>query len=331
MERAGRTETVAMTIVAFIGFGEAGHAIATSLKPRGARAHDILLCDGKDDGKGEGNAKGTGESTGDSKTDAARNATPCETAHRGCRRRRPPRHGRCAPCSADIVISVVTADNALAAATAAAGYIGRDALYLDMNSCAPDTKRAAAKRVNDGGGTYVDVAVMAPILTAGHRTSMIASAPDAKAVAARLSDAGLSPVFVGDEIGRASTIKMLRSVMVKGVEALAAECFGAAVKAGVASEVARSLDASRTDQGWMARAAYTMERMTSHGTRRAAEMREAAATLKALGTAPAMTLGTINRQERIGGLGLTLDADAPLETQMARIEEAMARTRTPAN
>ena len=325
MERAGRTETVAMTIVAFIGFGEAGHAIATSLKPEGARAHDILLCDGNV----EDNGKGTGGSTGDGKTDAAR---------RDAMRNRIEDAGVAALPDmadalhgADIVISVVTADNALSAATAAAGYIGRDALYLDMNSCAPDTKRAAAKRVNDGGGTYVDVAVMAPILTAGHRTAMIASAPDAKAVAARISDAGLSPVFVGDEIGRASTIKMLRSVMVKGVEALAAECFGAAVKAGVASEVARSLDASRTDQGWMARAAYTMERMTSHGTRRAAEMREAAATLKALGTTPAMTLGTINRQERIGGLGLTLDADAPLETQMARIEEAMARARTPAN
>ena len=325
MERAGRTETVAMTIVAFIGFGEAGHAIATSLKPEGARAHDILLCDGNV----EDNGKGTGGSTGDSKTDAAR---------RDAMRRRIEDAGVAALPDmadalhgADIVISVVTADNALAAATAAAGHIGRDALYLDMNSCAPDTKRAAAKRVNDGGGTYVDVAVMAPILTAGHRTAMIASAPDAKAVAARLSDAGLSPVFVGDEIGRASTIKMLRSVMIKGVEALAAECFGAAVKAGVASEVARSLDASRTDQGWMARAAYTMERMTSHGTRRAAEMREAAATLKALGTAPAMTLGTIERQERIGGLGLTLDADAPLETQMAHIEKAMARARTPAN
>jgi len=192
-----------------------------------------------------------------------------------------------------------------------------------MNSCAPTTKQMAAGSIEAKGGTYVDVAVMAPIEPRGHETPMLAAAPDPEAVAAQLAIAGLHPRFVGDAIGRASTIKMLRSVMVKGIEALTAECFRAAVRAGVAEEVATSLDASQTGMGWAEQAAYNMERMTAHGIRRAAEMREVAKTLRALDIPPAMTTGTIAWQDDMGALDLTLAPDAALAEQIAFIEQAL--------
>ena len=64
---------------------------------------------------------------------------------------------------ADAVFSVVTADQALAAAQAAAEAFAQDAFFFDMNSVAPDTKRAAAAVIDAAGGRYVDVAVMAPV------------------------------------------------------------------------------------------------------------------------------------------------------------------------
>ena len=290
--------------IALIGFGEAGLAIATSLGQQDGdkaslRAFDIKLAD-DDDAVSAAMAEriaSAGVELSTSPTDAVGDA--------------------------DIVISVVTADQAATAAALAARHLPQGALYLDMNSCAPTTKQIAANSIEPAGGIYVDVAVMAPIEPRGHETPMLAAAPDPQAVAQRLAAAGLRPRFVGDEIGRASTIKMLRSVMVKGIEALTAECFRAAVSAGVADEVANSLDASQTDMGWAEQAAYNMERMTAHGVRRAAEMREVAKTLRALDIPPAMTTGTIAWQDNMGALDLTLAPDAALAEQIALIEQAL--------
>ena len=88
---------------------------------------------------------------------------------------------------------------------------------------------------------------------------------------------------------------MIRSVMVKGIEALTAEMMLAANAAGVADEVLASLGA-----GWQQRAEYNLERMVAHGARRAAKMEQAANTLEALGAEPVMTRGTIFRQAEMG-------------------------------
>ena len=287
--------------VAFIGFGEAGLAIAETLaasgRADGMRAYDIKL----DDRDGGAAMRARIEDAG---------LTACATAKEAVE-------------GAEIVICVVTADQAAKAAAAAARHLAAGALWLDMNSCAPGTKQIAAGPVNAAGGTYVDVAVMAPITPRGHETPMLAASAEPDSVAARLAEAGLAPRFVGSDIGRASTIKMLRSVMVKGMEALTVECFRAAVRAGVADEVANSLDASESGLGWAAQTAYNMERMTAHGIRRAAEMREVAKTLRDFNVAPAMTTGTIAWEEEMGNLDLTLEPGTALAAQMALIEQAL--------
>lgn len=287
--------------VAFIGFGEAGLAIAETLaaqgKASGMRAYDIKLDDANDEPAMRAKIEAAGLQACASVKDAVNGA--------------------------QIVICVVTADQAAKAAGVAARHLAAGALWLDMNSCAPGTKQIAAGPVGAAGGIYVDVAVMAPITPRGHETPMLAATEDPDGVAARLQAAGLSPRFVGTEVGRASTIKMLRSVMVKGMEALTVECFRAAVRAGVADEVASSLDASESGLGWAAQTAYNMERMTAHGIRRAAEMREVAKTLRGFDVAPAMTTGTISWEEDMGNLDLTLEPGTALAEQMALIENAL--------
>ena len=196
---------------------------------------------------------------------------------------------------ATIVISLVTADQALASAKAAAAAIAPGTLYFDMNSVAPATKRAASAAIEAVGGRYVDVAVMSPVEPKRRAVPLLVSGPHAGAGAAALGELGFSDVrTVGDEIGRASSIKMIRSVMVKGVEALTAEMMLGARAAGVEAEVLASLG-----DGWVEQADYNLERMTTHGRRRAAEMEEVVATLAALGVDPVMTRVTIIRQREM--------------------------------
>jgi 3-hydroxyisobutyrate dehydrogenase-like beta-hydroxyacid dehydrogenase len=209
----------------------------------------------------------------------------------------------------DVVLCLVTADQALAAAATAAPHLPPGALWFDGNSCAPSTKRQAAAVIEDAGGRYVDWAIMAPVHPRRHKTPGLLAGPHAEVAAEMATTLGLAATVVGPEIGQASTIKMLRSVVIKGFEALTAEAFLAAERAGVAAEVLASLQASDPGWDWAARGAYNLERMTAHGTRRAAEMGEVAQTLRDLGLPDDMARATVAWQSRLGALGLPAGAD----------------------
>lgn len=196
-----------------------------------------------------------------------------------------------------LILSLVTADQALAAAEDYAPLISPGAIWCDGNSVAPETKRAAAAAIESAGGHYVDMAILAPVNPARLAVPLLLAGPAGDTAQSALADLGFTNIrTVGQEIGRASAIKMIRSVMVKGIEALTDEMMAAAEVAGVTEEVLSSLDASERSQPWAARAAYNLERMHTHGLRRAAEMEESAKTLAALGVEPLMTSGTIVRQ-----------------------------------
>lgn len=264
------------TTIASIGFGEAGQAFA---RP-GVSAYDRKVAD---------------PATRAVMVDAYRaaGAKGCDTP-------------QAALSGAHAVFSLVTADQALPAARDYAALLAPGALWLDMNSVAPDTKRAAADAIAAAGARYVDVAVMAPVLPARLAVPLLLAGPHAVEAEMVLRDHGFTNVAIaGSEIGAASSIKMIRSVMAKGLEALTAECALAAERAGVRDAVIASLDASWKPQGWETRIDYNLDRMLAHGLRRAAEMEEVAVTLQALGVEPTMTRGTIRRQRALGSLGLT--------------------------
>lgn len=194
------------------------------------------------------------------------------------------------------ILSLVTADQAGTVAESCAEYIREGQLFLDMNSVAPATKIAAAEKIAGAGARYVDVAIMSPVNPKQMDVPLFVSGPDAANAAKLLGEIGFSNILnVGDEVGRASTIKMLRSVIYKGMEALTAECLIACAQAGVVEEVIGSFEA-----GWADAADYKLDRMMVHGARRSAEMAEAVKTLKSLGVDPLMTRGTVQRQAEIG-------------------------------
>jgi 3-hydroxyisobutyrate dehydrogenase-like beta-hydroxyacid dehydrogenase len=250
--------------VALIGFGEAASAFAEAAGWQG-RAHAFDILDKR------AACEAAGVTAAPSLADALDGAT--------------------------VILSLVTADAAEAAARAAASLITPDALYFDMNSVAPDSKRGAAAIIEAAGGRYVDVAIIAPVNPARLAVPLLLAGPHAQSGAETLVALGFAQVrVVAGGVGHASAIKMIRSIMIKGQEALTAEMMLAADRAGVTTEVLQSLG-----NGWAEKAAYNLERMRTHGRRRAAEMVEVAKTLTALGVEPVMTNGTIIRQQEMAG------------------------------
>lgn len=280
--------------IALIGFGEAARAFAA------------------------GPARGFALSAYDLKTGPEMNAARTDAGVAGAGR---PEEALAGVAAA---LSLVTADQALAAARDYAPHLPSGALWLDMNSVAPETKRAAAAAIESTGGRYVDVAVMAPVHPAGRGVPLLVSGPQAEAAATLLQAMGFTRVRVIEGgVGAASAVKMIRSVVVKGIEALTAECMLAAEVAGVRDEVLASLDASERGRSWAERADYNLDRMLVHGARRAAEMTEVVETLTALGVSPIMSEGAVRWQQEMGDLGVLPSAglDAKLAAVRARRTE----------
>jgi 3-hydroxyisobutyrate dehydrogenase-like beta-hydroxyacid dehydrogenase len=129
---------------------------------------------------------------------------------------------------------------------------------------------------------------------------------------------------VGADTGHAAAIKMIRSVMIKGIEALTLECFLAATRAGVLDEVTASLKNNYPSLDWSKIADYNLERMASHGERRAAEMEESAATLRELGLDPLMADATVRRQREMGAIGKDEKVRATLKEGRANMLKAIS-------
>lgn len=206
---------------------------------------------------------------------------------------------------AGLVFSLVTADQAARAAAAAAPLLAEGALFLDGNSCAPGTKRRSAQAVEAAGrGRYVDLAVMAPVHPKRHKTPLLVSGEHAGPAVERLRALAMEPALAEGPVGTASSIKMIRSIMMKGMEALFAECVLAGRKAGVDEVVLDSLDVTFPGFDFKAKAAYMLERSMTHGIRRAAEMREVALTVAELDLPNDMASATVAWQQRMGDLKL---------------------------
>jgi 3-hydroxyisobutyrate dehydrogenase-like beta-hydroxyacid dehydrogenase len=233
-----------------------------------------------------------------------------------------------AVAQAELIFCLVTADQATAAAREGAMSLPAGALWFDMNSVAPDTKRVAARVIDAVGGRYVDVAVLSPVHPQRRAAPLLVSGPHAVDGAGQLRALGFSNVTVVEgPVGAAAAVKMIRSVMVKGIEALSAECAIAAHRAGVTEAVIASLDASWPGADWGTRLDYNLDRVMLHGLRRAAEMEESEATLGSLGVRAPMTRATVEVQRTIGSLEMTAPPEglaAKLEALTGRAEEVAA-------
>jgi len=264
--------------ISFIGFGEAGQAIAAGLRDAGLEriaAWDILFPE-----SAGARLKAAGDAMGVRTASSARDAVR----------------------EADLIISAVTAASSVDAAHSVAPHLTGNPYYLDINSVSPGRKLETARLLGERA-RYVDVAVIAPIHPARHRTPLLLSGPHAEEVSPLLHGLDMQFTVVGPQNGSAAAIKMIRSVMIKGIEALTLECFLAAARAGVLEEVTASLKNNYPSLDWTKITDYNLERMASHGERRAAEMEESAATLRELGLDPLMVDSTVRRQREMGALG----------------------------
>jgi len=289
--------------VALIGYGEVGGIFGRALAARGVArvtAYDILL------------------------RDCARSAAMRERAPRD--RVVLAETAAAAVDDADLVISAVTASATHAAAASAAPAMRRGVFLLDINSASPRTKEDGGALVNAAGGRYVESAVMTSVPPYGIKVPMLLGGPDAAALAPTLAALGFSANVASEKLGVVSAIKMCRSVVIKGMEAIVIESFLAARRYGVENEVLASLAETFPGLDWEKNGSYFWSRVVQHGKRRAEEMREAAATVREIGLEPFMASAIADRQAWVAALAAAgVFADAPKEGGWRNLADRIAR------
>jgi len=257
--------------VGFIGFGEAGSTIARGLRSAGIErifAYDIKLGDPL-----------IRDRAREAQTTLIDSSSALAEA-------------------AAILFSTVTSSSALDAARQTVAYLGPRHTYADLHSVSPALKQDIEKEINESGASFVEAAVMAPVGPYGHKVPMLLGGPGAKAFVETMAPFGMKlQVLDGAKVGTAAAVKMCRSIVVKGIEALLFECVMAATKFGADDLVFASLKETWPGIDWKKLADYTSGRVVVHGERRAREMEEVAETLKAIGVDPIMAEATARRQD----------------------------------
>ena len=248
-----------MTTIAFIGFGEAAQSIASGLNGRNAArlaAYDLRFRDPAASASLRATASERGVQPLDDIADIA---------------------------SADVVLSLVVGAATKAVAASAAPYLSENAIFIDLNSVGPDTKALAAREIETGKGSFVEGAVMARVPPYAEKVPILVAGKRASEVAQRLNALGMNLEAVGETPGQASSLKMIRSVMIKGVEALLIEALSSAERAGVTERILDSVGETFPGLDWRQVADYYLSRTFEHGARRVTEMTEAAETIESLG------------------------------------------------
>ena len=268
--------------IGFVGFGEAGSTIAAGLRSAGCDRVVAFDINRHDTSRGpliERRAAESRTTLVDSPADLARESR--------------------------LILSTVTSNAALDAASQTAPFLTPEHVYADLNSVSPALKQQVSAVIDATGARFIEVAVMAPVAPYGHRVPMLLGGPAASAFAGMLAPFGMRLEIATGDIGTAAAVKMCRSIVVKGLEALMCECVLGAGQYGADEQVFASLNESFPGLDWKKLADYMVGRVVVHGERRAREMEEVAETLRAIGVDPIMAEATVRRQDWAAQVGLT--------------------------
>ena len=263
--------------VGLVGYGEVGRILAEDLRKQDVKvsAYDIKL---------------GGDQAGPLRDHAGTFGVQLASSHADL------------AAKADLIVSAVTASQAVPVASACAPAVRKGAWFLDFNSASPGAKRRAADLIDGAGGRYVEGAVMTSVPPYRIKVPLLLGGGSARDLAPLLMELGFDAKVASDQLGIASAVKMCRSVMIKGLEAMVIESFTTARAYGVEDAVLASLAETFPGINWEKQGAYFFQRVIEHGRRRSEEVREVAETVREIGLTPWSAQGTAERQAWVADL-----------------------------
>ena len=180
----------------------------------------------------------------------------------------------------EVVLSVCPPHAALSVAKEVAG-LGFRGIFVDANAVSPETARAVARVVGEGGARYVDGGIIGPPPQKPDATTLCLSGAEAGRVAPLFEGSVLDVRLLGEGIETASALKMCYAAWTKGSAALLLAVLAAAEAYELSAELLEQWDWHQP--GLRGRAESTASEARRKAWRWVAEMNEIEHTLEAVG------------------------------------------------
>ncbi|MFV0513797.1 MAG: DUF1932 domain-containing protein [Jhaorihella sp.] len=229
---------------------------------------------------------------------------------------------------ADVIFAMVQPSVAGVAAEETAPFMRPGAWYVDFSSAAPSVKQAAAGVIEAAGAGYVDAGIIGSVPTSGYRVPIIMSGIGAAGIAATFTPFGMKIDVVGTTVGAAAGIKLVRSILAKGMEALYAEALLVARRTGVSDEVLDSFCAFLDARPAHDTAGILVRSHVIHAARRADEVAMSRDMVLEAGVSPHMTDAIISVMKATAATGIaqTLGGQQPsdLDAALDAMDAALA-------
>lgn len=197
----------------------------------------------------------------------------------------------------NVIVAAVPGSQALSAALAAVALLSPGQIYLDVSTSTAASKKRMAEAIEKQGALFVDGAMMGGLSMQHHKVPTLLSGRGSDDLIRLLTPFGMVLTKVSDVPGDAIAIKLVRSIAMKGLAALATETLEAAVKLGVDKEVLRSVENTLSAAPFNDTLDWLVTASAVHARRQVHEMNDVMDMMQEIGVTPAVTRGTVQRLE----------------------------------
>jgi 3-hydroxyisobutyrate dehydrogenase-like beta-hydroxyacid dehydrogenase len=202
----------------------------------------------------------------------------------------------CERCS--VILSVCPPDAAEDVANSVLSHNFKG-LYLDANAISPQRSSRIGQAMSEAGTTFVDGGIIGGPAWKPGMTWLYLSGRESQHIADCFSAGPLEACIAGDEIGKASALKMCFAAYTKGTTALLCAVLAAAESLGVRDELAQQW--SRDGSDFPQQASQQATRVTAKAWRFEGEMHEIASTLNSAGVPGEFHLAAAEIYRRLSG------------------------------
>ncbi|QNK46759.1 NAD(P)-dependent oxidoreductase [Brevibacterium sp. PAMC23299] len=193
-----------------------------------------------------------------------------------------------------LIISLVNSSASEVVAAEVAKGIRKGTVFLDLTTSTPLVKSKSEKIIVSNGGIYVDASIMGTVATEQQQVPLLIAGEQSVKVQALLNSLGFNCQAINHPNGGAASIKLLRSIFMKGLEALILETMITAKNYGVSDEVMQSISKTINNNDFTTFANALITTHVIHKNRRYKEVLDSCNLIKEAELSPFVTEGVIS-------------------------------------
>jgi len=194
-----------------------------------------------------------------------------------------------AHCS--LIFTLVNSTSSETVAKNIAPSLPSGTIYLDLTTSTPQTKARSESVITSHGGIFVDASIMGTVATEQHRVPLLIAGENGKQVKSELDWLGFNSTVIDQPNGAAASIKLLRSIFMKGLEALVIETMLTAENYKVSDEVMKSISNTLNNNDFTLFANTLITTHVLHKKRRHKEVQDSYSLITEANIEPYVTQG----------------------------------------